>query len=76
VSKFPEYTVIAKQLETANPDWRPLVPDWQTTCVPIIGTSLSEYATGQKTAKQALDEAAAKVKDVMTRAGYYSWSSK
>jgi multiple sugar transport system substrate-binding protein len=76
VAKFPEYPIVAKQLENANPDWRPLVYEWQTTCVPIIGTSLSEYVTGQKTAKQALDEATTKVKDVMNRAGYYSWSSK
>lgn len=74
-TKFPEYSVVLKQLETANPDWRPLIPEWQTTNAPIIGTSLSEYMTGQKTAKQALDEAAQKVRDAMNRAGYYGWTT-
>ncbi|MBI4789721.1 MAG: extracellular solute-binding protein [Chloroflexi bacterium] len=74
--KFPEYPVIVKQLECAAVDWRPLIPEWQAINAPIIGVELSEYVTGKKTAKQALDDAANKVRQDMTRAGYYSWTSK
>ncbi len=73
--KFPEYPVILKQLEFANPDWRPLIPEWQSINAPILGVELSEFATGKKTAKQALDDAANKVRAEMDRAGYYSFGA-
>ncbi|MBI5649779.1 MAG: extracellular solute-binding protein, partial [Chloroflexi bacterium] len=71
-----EYPVIVKQLECAAVDWRPLIPEWQGINAPILGVELSEFATGKKTAKQALDDAAKKIRAEMERAGYYSWTSK
>lgn len=70
----PEYPILLKQLECANVDWRPLIPEWDSLNSPIIGVALSEFATGSKTAQQALDEAATKIKEAMDRNGYYSWN--
>lgn len=70
---YPEYPVIAKQLECANVDWRPLIAEWGALNAPILGVQLSEFVTGQKTAQEALDEAARLIREELTRAGYYNW---
>lgn len=73
VEKYPEYPVIAKQLECADPDWRPLIPEWTNVNVKIIGVALSEIITGKRDAQEAMDEAAKKARQVLDRAGYYAW---
>ncbi|MCC7205829.1 MAG: sugar ABC transporter substrate-binding protein [Anaerolineae bacterium] len=72
-AKFPEYAVIAEQLECANVDWRPLIAEWGALNAPILGVQLSEFVTGQKTAQEALDEAARLIREELGRAGYYNW---
>lgn len=71
--KFPEYAVIAEQLECANVDWRPLIAEWGALNAPILGAKLGEFVAGQKTAQQALDEAAQLIREELGRAGYYNW---
>ncbi len=70
--RFPEYQVILEGLEYANPDWRPLLPEWGALNAPIMGVNLGEYVSGQATLDEAMANAAAEIRDVLERAGYYS----
>jgi multiple sugar transport system substrate-binding protein len=71
-AKYPEYPVLLEQLKCANTDWRPLIPEWGAINAPILGVKLSEFATGQKDAQTALDEAAELITEEMARSGYYA----
>jgi multiple sugar transport system substrate-binding protein len=59
-------------VKTANKTGRtvPLLPEW-AGIDQIIAEQLSIAFTGQKSARDALNEAAAKVEDYMKSAGYY-----
>ena len=57
-----------KSLELAQPT--PLIPEWAQVDQ-IIAEEIHAAFTGQKSAKAALDAAAAKVERVMRQAGYY-----
>jgi multiple sugar transport system substrate-binding protein len=73
---FPEYPVVLEQLECANPDWRPLIPEWGALNAPILGVYIHEYITGEKTVEEAMAAADAEIREVMERAGYYTWASQ
>jgi len=62
--------VILGSLEMSSPDYRPLIPEWNEIG-DRIGIAVSEVLTEQKTAQEALDEAAADVEKIMEEAGYY-----
>jgi multiple sugar transport system substrate-binding protein len=72
--KFPEYPALVKQLPYAETDWRPLLPEWGQMDSQIIGVAVNEYLTGNKSAQAALDEAAAKIEELLDRKGYYDWA--
>ena len=69
----PEYVTILQQLDCADMDWRPLIPELAAMDAPILGVKLSEFVIGEKTAQEALDEAAVEIHDLMEREGYYTW---
>ncbi len=69
--RFPYYATFAEALKHADPDWRPIIAEWNELNAPIFGTALGEIVTGKKTAKAALDEIVPRVKAVMERGGYY-----
>ncbi len=71
-AQFPEYEVILEQLECAEPDWRPLVAQWDEMNVNVLGVALSEAMSGEKGVQEALDEAAVKLREIMDREGYYT----
>ena len=73
-AKFPEYPVVLEQLECANTDWRPLIAEWGEINVNVMGVALSEAMSGEKGIQEAMDEAADRTRDVMNRAGYYTWT--
>ncbi len=73
-AKNPEYPVVLEQLECAATDWRPLIAEWGEINANIMGVSLSEAMSGEKSINDALNEAADKTRDVMQRAGYYGWT--
>ena len=74
--KFPEYPVIAEQLKCADPDWRPLIPEWNELNIKVLGIALHQVLTSDKPIKPILDKAAVKARAVMKREGYYRWQSK
>ncbi|MEL6149500.1 MAG: sugar ABC transporter substrate-binding protein, partial [Chloroflexota bacterium] len=71
---FPEYPVVLEQLECANPDWRPLIPEWGALNAPILGVYIHEFITGQRTAEEAMALAAEEIRAEMERSGYYTWA--
>ena len=73
--KYPEYPVVAEQLKCADPDWRPLIPEWNELNIKVLGLALTEVITTDKPIKPILDKAAVKARAVMEREGYYQWSS-
>ena len=70
---FPWYATVVEQLECANADWRPLIPEWGAMNAPILGEEISAALTGQKTIEAALDSAAQRIYELLDRSGYYSW---
>lgn len=69
--RFPHYAVFAEALKYADPDWRPIIAEWNELNAPIFGTALGEIVTGKKPVKAALDEIVPRVRAVMERGGYY-----
>ena len=70
-TRFPEYAVLEKALEIANPDWRPIIPEWGEINEQVLGVAVSEIITGRKPPRQALEEVVPRVRAIMERAGYY-----
>ena len=69
-AKFPDFKVMVEQIKHADPDWRPIIPEWgeinQT-----IGVAVNQVLTGEKTPKAAMDGIIQPIRDIMQRAGYY-----
>jgi len=70
-ARFPEYAVLEEALKIANPDWRPIIPEWGELNEQVLGVALSEVVTGRKAPKAALDEVVPRARQIMERAGYY-----
>ena len=69
--RYPEYAVLKDALKVANPDWRPIIPEWGEINEQVMGVAMSRVITGAISPKQALDEAAPKLREIMNRSGYY-----
>ena len=73
-NKFAEYPVILEQLPCADPDWRPLIPEWNELNIDVLGQALTEVITTDKPIQPIMDAAAAKARAIMEREGYYAWA--
>ncbi len=72
-AKFPYYATFAEALKYADPDWRPIIPEWGELNAPNLGVAVSQAITGQKSTQQALDDLVPRVREIMKKAGYYTW---
>ena len=72
--KFAEYPVILEQLPCADPDWRPLIPEWNELNIDVLGQALTEVITTDKPIQPIMDAAADKARAIMEREGYYVWA--
>ncbi|MDP2795409.1 MAG: extracellular solute-binding protein [Sulfurisoma sp.] len=70
VRQFPEYITLREQLKYADPDWRPIIAEWDDINVKLLGVAISEALKGRKTPQQALDDAVPKVAELMKSGGY------
>jgi multiple sugar transport system substrate-binding protein len=69
--KYPiEIPALRESLKISNPDWRPLIPEWDHISQQIIGQALPDVITGRKPAKQALDAIVADAEAVVRQAGW------
>lgn len=65
-----ELPALRDALTICNPDWRPLIPEWDHISQQIIGQALPDVITGKKPAKQALDSTVKDIEDVVRKAGW------
>ena len=72
--RFAEYPVILEQLPCADPDWRPLIPEWNELNIDVLGQALTEVITTDRPIQPIMDAAAAKARAIMEREGYYVWA--
>lgn len=70
IRRYPQFPVLREQLRYADPDWRPIIPEWSEINEQVLGVGLSEVLIGRKSAEQALREMAPKVAAIMRAAGY------
>ncbi|MGI9334778.1 MAG: ABC transporter substrate-binding protein [Gammaproteobacteria bacterium] len=72
-NKFEEYPVILEQLPCADPDWRPLIPEWNELNIDVLGQALTQVITTDEPIQPIMDAAAEKARAIMEREGYYAW---
>ena len=72
--KYAEYPVILEQLPCADPDWRPLIPEWNELNIDVLGQALTEVITTDKPIQPIMDAAADTARAIMEREGYYVWA--
>jgi len=69
--KYPvELPALRASLQICNPDWRPLIPEWDHISQQILGQALPDVITGGKPAKGALDAVVKDVENVLRRGGW------
>ncbi|GGC76599.1 hypothetical protein GCM10011396_24790 [Undibacterium terreum] len=68
---YPEYSVLSKQLEYANPNWRPIIPEWAVIDEQILGTLLHDAVAGIITPAAALEQAQDRIAELMRKSGRY-----
>ena len=72
---FPDYAVTAEQLPCADPDWRPLIPEWNEINIDVLGQALTQVITTDDPIQPIMDEANEKLRAIMEREGYYTWAA-
>jgi len=70
VTLYPEFITLRQQIEYSDPDWRPIIAEWDEINIQALGVAVSEALTGKKTAEEALNGMVPKVTDIMKRGGY------
>jgi multiple sugar transport system substrate-binding protein len=70
---YPEFAAVLENLKYANPDWRPLIPEWPEISMSHIGIALHEAITEKKTPEKAMADVIEPVKKIMEKGGYYTW---
>ena len=70
ITQYPEYITLRLQLQYSDPDWRPIIAEWDEINVQALGIAVSEALTGKKTAQDALNGMLPKVTGIMQRGGY------
>ena len=71
---FDEYPVVLEQLPCADPDWRPLIPEWNELNIDVLGQALTEVITTDGPIQPIMDAANERARAVMEREGYYVWN--
>lgn len=67
---YPEFVALEAQLKNANPDWRPIIPEWGEINGPYLGVAINQALNGEKTPEQAMADIVEPVSAIMQRAGY------
>jgi multiple sugar transport system substrate-binding protein len=70
LSEIPYLDLLRKQLVMANPDWRPMISQWDDINSNYIGKAIPAALGGSQTAKAALDTCAEQVNALMRKWGY------
>jgi len=65
--QFDEYPVILEQLPCADPDWRPLIPEWNELNIDVLGQALTKVITTDDPIQPIMDAAAEQARAIMER---------
>lgn len=65
-----EVPALRESLKICNPDWRPLIPEWDQISQQILGLALPAAVSGEKSAKVALDAVVEDVAAVVRKGGW------
>ena len=71
VRQHPEYITLRQQLAYSDPDWRPIIAEWDEINIQARGVAVSEALTSKTTAEEALDGVVPKITDIMKRGGHF-----
>jgi len=71
--KFPEYKFLAEALKYADPDWRPIIPAWPEVEEEHLGIAVNLVLAGAKSPEEAMNAEVEPVREIMKKAGYYTW---
>ena len=71
VAKRYPVDIYRECLKISNPDWRPIINEWTEISEKVLGIHLSNIITGKDQIQPSMTEAAAKIKAICERAGYY-----
>ena len=72
--RFEEFPVVAEQLPCADPNWRPLIPEWNELNIDVLGQALSQVITTDDPIQPIMDAANEQIRQIMEREGYYIWA--
>jgi multiple sugar transport system substrate-binding protein len=67
---YPELVVLRESLRFADPDWRPVIAEWDEINTKILGAAIHDVLLDKGDPKLKLDEAALKATALMRRSGY------
>lgn len=70
LSAYPEYAVLREQLRHADPDWRPLIAQWDDINTGPLGAAVFQGMNGTKVPSQALLDIVPRVNEIMASGGY------
>lgn len=65
VRMYPEFIILKEQLRYADPDWRPIIAEWDQINSGPLGAAVHQGLTGAKPAKQALADIVPRVREIM-----------
>jgi len=69
--KYPiEIPALRESLKICNPNWRPLIPEWDHISQQIIGLALPDVISGKRSAKEALDSVVKPIEDEARKGGW------
>lgn len=72
--RFGEFPVVAEQLPCADPNWRPLIPEWNELNIDVLGQALTQVITTDDPVQPIMDAANEQIRQIMEREGYYIWA--
>ena len=72
---FDEYPVVRDQLPCADPNWRPLIPEWNELNIDVLGQALNKIITTDDEIQPIMDAANEQIRAIMEREGYYTWAT-
>ena len=68
-AKYPEYAILAETVPSINPDWRPIIPQFNEV-ENIFGIAVNQVLSGQKTPEAAMQGIMDTERDLMIKYGY------
>jgi len=73
--RFPQFALLKEQLIFANPDWRPIIAQWDQINVDFLGKAIYAAITKNEDSKVALMSVMPSVRKIMMDGGYLPGST-